>query len=259
MESFDSALGRVTCLVDGEMVFGPEVFPSVAQDRMAALLSAAGETEIRTEFNAFLLEVPGQPLTLVDAGCGVLFGPNGGRMMGLLAARGIAPGDIERVIFTHLHGDHVGGALEGDRAVFERAEILIHKDELTRWTGTGRPGEALLQAYGGRIQPVSDAQDLSPGLVIWHLPGHTPGHMGLRLADDLVIVGDILHGEVLQLTDPAIATMYDDDAELAAQTRSAALEEIATRGVVYCGGHQLGPHKFARLQRDGAGYRKDAA
>lgn len=259
MESFDSALGRVTCLVDGETVFGPEVFPAVAEDRMAALLNAAGETEIRTEFNAFLLELPGQPLTLVDAGCGTLFGPRGGRMAGLLAAQGITPGDIERVIFTHLHGDHVGGAIEGDRAVFERAEILIHQDELPRWWDTGRPGETLQELYGGRIQPVSDGQELSPGLVSWHLPGHTPGHMGLRLADDLLIVGDIVHGEILQLADPEIATMYDDDAELATQSRVAALEEIAARGVVYCGGHQLGPQKFGRLQRDGAGYRKVAA
>lgn len=256
---YDCALGRVTCLVDGAKVFGAEVFPSVEPDYRLALLGAAGETEIRTEFNAFLLELPGQPLTLVDVGCGQLFGPDAGKLAGLLAAQGIAASDVERVIFTHLHGDHVGGTLDGDTLVFPNAEMLVHKDELTRWWGTGRPGDLFQSVYAGRIQPVGDAQELSPGIVTWHLPGHTPGHMGLRLADALVIVGDIMHAEVLQLPDPQIASMYDDDPEVGRASRLAALAEIADRGLVYAGGHQLGPAKFGRLKRQGKSFVKVAA
>lgn len=256
MERFDSALGRVTCLTDGQVVFGPDVFPAVSPQDMADSLAAAGEQGVRTEFNAYLLALPGQPLTLVDAGCGALFGAAGGGLGAALAGLGIGPGDVERVIFTHLHGDHVGGALDGAAPVFPTAEMLVHPDELTRWHGTGRPGDLFQAAYAGRIRTVEANEELAPGLVVWHLPGHTPGHIGLRLADDLVIVGDIMHGELLQLPNPGIATKYDDDPALAEVSRRAALAEIADRGLVYCGGHQLGPQKFGRLVRQGAGYTK---
>lgn len=255
---YDSNAGRVTCLTDGAASFAPEIFadlPVAEQDR---LLAAAGEAEIRTEFNCFLLEAPGQPLTLVDAGGGALMGDKAGALAGLLAARGIAPGAVERIVFTHLHRDHVGGALEGDRAVFPNAEVVMLDVEKDFWQGTDENGGALIAAYEGRIRTVADGDEIAPGIVAWHLPGHTPGHMGLRLGGDLVIVADILHAEILQLPHPDLSPVYDVDGAQGAATRRAALAEIADRDLVYTGGHQLGPMKFGRLRRAGQGFEKIA-
>ncbi len=259
MAVHDSSAGRVTCLTDGAMSFAPEVFAALPEAERDALLAAAGESEIRTEFNCFLLEQPGAAPVLIDAGCGPLFGDKGGALAGQLADRGIAPEAVEKVIFTHLHRDHVGGALDGDAAVFPNAEIIMLDVERGFWQGkTDQPGGVLIAAYEGRIRTVSDGDEILPGVHAWHLPGHTPGHMGLRIGDDLVIVADILHAELLQLPHPEVSSIYDTDGAQGAETRRAALAEIADNDLVYCGGHQLGPQKFGRLRRAGQGFEKVA-
>ena len=256
-EFHENATGRLTCLVDGGLSFPREVFSDLADDALNALLSAAGESEIRTEFNTFLLDMPGQPLTLIDAGCGALFGDKGGALAGQLAERGIAPGSVERIIFTHLHRDHVGGALDGDAAVFPNAEIIMLDVEKDFWNGkTDQPGGMVINAYANRIRTVSDGEEIVPGVTAWHLPGHTPGHMGLRIGDDLVVVADILHAEVLQLPNPDLSPIYDVDGAQGAATRRAALAEIADRNLVYTGGHQIAPRKFGRLRRAGESFEK---
>ncbi|WP_323782981.1 MBL fold metallo-hydrolase [Thalassovita sp.] len=256
---FNSVAGRVTCLTDGVMSFAPEVFAALPGAERDALLAAAGETDIRTEFNCFLLEQPGAAPILIDAGCGVLMGDKAGALAGQLAERGIAPGAVERIIFTHLHRDHVGGALDGERAVFPNAEIVMLDAEKAFWQGKlDQPGGVLIAAYEGRIRTVSDADEIVPGVLAWHLPGHTPGHMGLRIGDDLVIVADILHAELLQLPHPELSPIYDTDGGQGAETRRAAMAEIAARDLVYGGGHQLSPEKFGRLRPAGQGFAKIA-
>lgn len=257
-ERFDSTAGRVTCLTDGAASFAPEIFadlPAAEQDR---LLAAAGESEIRTEFNCFLLERPGAAPVLIDAGGGALMGDKAGALAGQLADRGIAPAAVGQIIFTHLHRDHVGGALDRDRAVFPNAEVVMLDAEHEFWRGTDDNGGVLIAAYDGRIRPVADGDEIAPGIVAWHLPGHTPGHMGLRVGDDLVIVADILHAEILQLPHPELSPVYDVDGAQGAATRRAALAEIADRNLVYGGGHQLGPRKFGRLRHAGQGFEKIA-
>lgn len=251
---FDCELGRVTCLVDGAAEFGTSVFLGAAPET----LSAAGPEALETEFNAFLLQQDGQPLTLVDSGCGALFADKGGRLLSILSTLGVTPAQIGRVILTHLHTDHVGGMVQDGQKVFAGAEVLLHQAEHAYWAEQDHAAAAFLRIYADQVRLVQDAEMLEGGLRCWHLPGHTPGHMGVRLGDELVIVGDLLHSEPLQLADPEIAMTFDTDADLARASRRAALQEIAAKGQVYCGGHQLGPQKFGRLLPEGAGYRKVA-
>lgn len=258
-ESYDSTAGRLTCLTDGAASFAPEIFADLPVADQNALLSAAGEAEIRTEFNCFVLEQPGEAPVLIDAGGGALMGDKAGALAGLLADKGIAPEAVGTIIFTHLHRDHVGGALDGDKPEFPNAEAVMLDVERDFWQGkSDQPGGMLIAAYEGRIRTVSDGDEILPGVRAWHLPGHTPGHMGLRIGDDLVVVADILHAELLQLPHPEVSPIYDTDGAQGAATRRAALEEIADNGLVYVGGHQLGPQKFGRLRRAGQGFEKTA-
>jgi glyoxylase-like metal-dependent hydrolase (beta-lactamase superfamily II) len=251
---FRTPEAEVFCLTDGGTDFGAEVFPSVDAPTLAARLAAVGDRTIRTQFNAFLIR-QGAALTLVDTGCGILFGDKGGQLPARLSALGIAPTDIGTLVFTHLHGDHCGGALLDGAPVFPKARVMLHPAEHAYLQERDAPAARVIAAYADRIQMVSDGQGVAPSVTAWALPGHTPGHIGLRIGAGLVIVGDIFHSAALQLPDPEVATIYDVDADLARQTRLRALSEIAAQELVFSGGHSVAPQSFARLLADGTGYR----
>lgn len=254
-DTFRAGPWRITCLVDGGLTFGADVFPQVSGERQAELLAAAGLGGAETEFNAYVLRHDDGRVWLVDTGCGAGFGPAGGKMPERLAAMGIAPSDVSRLIYTHLHGDHCGGALVDGAPVYAAAEVVVHAREAAHWRGTEGLGAQVLTACGDALCCVEDDADLGDGIAVWALPGHTPGHMGLKIGEDLVLAGDIIHSEALQLPDPENATKYDVDGPLALASRRAALAEIADKGLVWAGSHMIGA-KFARLERDGSGYRK---
>ncbi len=244
----------VHALCDGAYTFGPEVFPGIGDQTRAARLAEAGLDSIDTEFGAYLLRYDTGPTVLIDSGCGTLYGDAAGRLLSDLDALGVAPADIDTLVFTHLHGDHCGGAIEDGRAVFARAEVVLHEAELDHWKGQTGPASQALELYAGRLRTVTDGADLAPGVTAWHLPGHTPGHMGLRLGDSHVLVADILHSFALQLADPDLCAIYDADPDTARASRRAALSEIAERGLVWSGSHGLSPDRFLRLSRKGDGF-----
>lgn len=244
----------VWCIEDGTHVFDAGDFPGLAYEEQQTRLDAAGETEIRTAFNAFLVRDSAGVYTLVDAGCGTAFGEKAGFLCDRLAALGVQPDSISRLIFTHLHTDHCGGALQDGAAVFPHAQVFVHASELAHWTNTPHLAAEVLTVYRDRIVHVSDGHEIAAGLTVWDLPGHTPGHFGLRVGSTLVLMGDILHSEALQLGDPRLSSENDVDAWQAAETRLAGLREVAEYGLIYSGGHILGPQKFARLVEVGDGF-----
>ncbi|TDK51185.1 MBL fold metallo-hydrolase [Antarcticimicrobium luteum] len=248
---------EVFCLTDGLLDLGPDVFPEVAPARR----EAAHPGGVRIEANVHLLRHGDGALDLVDTGCGpLIYGGAGGRLPALLASLGIAPDRIGRIIFTHLHGDHAAGALDaGGRPVFPAAKILMHEKELAFWQGReDTAGGRLIAACGDRIETVRDGDDLGHGLRVWFLPGHTPGHIGLRLGAGFALIGDLVHSVQLQIGDPTVHTRYDTDSAQGDATRQAAFETIAEEGLVISGGHLMWAEKFLRLERDGAGFRSVA-
>lgn len=249
----------VHALCDGAHVFDVSVFAEVAAPVRAARLKAAGLEAIETEFAAYLLVFDSGAHWLVDTGCGALYGDTAGRLAGELGARGVVPEQISRIVMTHLHGDHCGGAVAEGRAVYPKAELCMHAAEFAHWQGTTGPASEVLDAYRGRISCVQDGDALAPGITAWHLPGHTPGHMGLRLEGGAALVGDILHSFALQLPDPDVNSIYDSDPAEARQTRRAALAHLAAQGVVWSGSHGIGPISFWRLTRAGQGYEAQPA
>ncbi len=244
----------IWCLEDGATEFEPDVFPGLSLAEQTTRLEAAGETAIRTAFNAFLIVAPDGDVTLVDTGCGAYFGPAGGRLAGLLAALQVAPDRIKRLFLTHLHTDHCGGAVVDGKPVFENATVLLHPDEAAYWATQDAPARGVLDAYANQITLVDDAVTIAPGLTTWALPGHTPGHMGLRVGEGCVIVGDVVHAQHLQLGEPRLCPTYDMDPARATDSRLAALNEIAERGLTFGGCHVLGPSKFAKLAAVGDGF-----
>lgn len=239
--------GELISLTDSFVRFGRELFP----DPRGAVLP---ET-IVLPVHAYLLRREGRAPVLIDTGSG---GAEAGVARGL-AALGIAKADVGAVVFTHLHGDHRGGYLEGG---YEEARVLLSQAEADFWAGQDHPARTVLDKARDRLHLVRDGDVLEPGLRVWALPGHTPGHIGLVIDNQIAVVGDILHRADLQLGNPDLATRFDTDAALATATRKAALARIVEHGMVVCGGHMRLPGQeeaeacagFLRLSRGERGW-----
>ena len=246
---------RVWCLTDGGTVFGSEVFPALDAEAAAARLAASGLTGIRTEFGAYVIAQPDGTADLVDTGCGAFMGAAGGALADRMRAIDVPPADIRNLIFTHLHPDHCGGAvIEGSRA-FSPEAVFVHEAEIAHWQGGESPAAETLRAYDAQLAPVGGGAVLPGGFVTWALPGHTPGHMGLRIGPRFALTGDIVHSQALQLPDPGLGPIYDTDPVLAAASRRVALAEMARTRTPFSGSHNIAPWKVHRVVPEGAGYR----
>jgi len=166
-----------------------------------------------------------------------------------LADAGVTPADVQLVVHTHLHADHVGWDThrDGDAWVptFTAARHLYTEAELEFARTSGMAGE---DVYGDSIGPVVDAgladvvepdADLGHGLRLESSPGHTPGHTSLWIESDgahALITGDFLH-HPLQFARPQIAEIADADIEVARTTRVRMLAELARTGALVLGTH----------------------
>ncbi|MBV1866159.1 MAG: MBL fold metallo-hydrolase [Rhodobacteraceae bacterium] len=259
---------EVTSLTDGETVFGSEMFPNADEAEIATLLAQDGKEGIETNFNAFLMKT-GSHTVLVDAGPRDLFGETCGFLPDALAEAETKPEDITDLFFTHLHPDHIAGAItpEGE-AVFPNAQIYLSEAEHSFWSDAGQFSDetqqqwqqlamAVLNAYEGRFELVKGEATIAPGVTALPLPGHTPGHCGFRVDDgthSFAQLGDVVHAQSLQIANPEISVVFDVDADMARKARKQALDMAATDGMLISGGHILRP-TIARLERSGAGYR----
>ena len=244
--------GELIRLHDGAIRFGSDFIPD-GRGRPVP-------DEITLPVQAYLLRRPGTAPVLIDTGCGNLDGPGCGHLAAVLAARGIAAGEIGDVLFTHLHSDHCGG-FRG--LALDRARLHIAAAEAAHWAGRDHSAARLLSDYAGRISCFADGDVVVPGITAWALPGHMPGHTGFVIDGQVAVVGDMLHRADLQLADPRIATRFDVDPAQASDTRIAGLARIAERGLVFCSGHGRLPGQedgpggcpFLRIAGDGTGWR----
>ena len=229
------------------------------------VLARWGKPKVSIPVNCFALR-GADGITLVDAGTGPSWGEAMGHAPAAMAKAGIAPEQVERVLITHLHGDHALGLFDGDRARFPKAEIIVPEadfgffgNEANRaQTPQNRQGgfavtAAVKKHYGDRIRP-APAGSVRPGITLIPLPGHTAGHGGYLIEDEqsLLLWGDALHLSDLQASDPDIGFVYDFDAASARSSRRAILERAAREGWIVSGGHIDG---FKRVVEKGAGYK----
>lgn len=257
---------EIIAITDGATQFGAELFPGTEEAAINDILKSAGTETIDTNFNAFIVKSGGDTM-LVDAGPRDLFGETCGFLGDALSEAGIANDDITHLFFTHLHPDHIAGALTQDgQAVFEKAQMIVseadHKfwssevftdETLTQWQGLA---QASLAAYAGRTEQTKGGDTLISGVIAHDLPGHTPGHMGFIAndgSDSFAHVGDIAHAQTLQFTNPEIGIAFDIDMDTARETRKKTLDMIASDGMKLSGGHMLQPN-IGTLERAGRGY-----
>ena len=225
-QRFRFRLGDFDCLVISDGTFA---YPSPAQNvfinffvnapsaRLTQVLrrhnlDADSWTEYVSPYPCLVIDT-GQHRVLIDTGAGS-FSPTTGQLVSGLHAEGIQPTDIDRVILTHAHPDHVGGNLDRDgKLAFPNATYMIGRDEWTFWTAQPNLGDLPIDDHGKQIlvhvaqsnlHPLRDRIDLIdpdeeiiPGIRCIAAPGHTPGHMAVEVTsarDQLLHIADtVLH------------------------------------------------------------------
>ena len=166
---------------------------------------------------------------------------DGANWLSALAAEGLEPDDIDIVMCTHLHADHVGWntKLLNGRWVptFQNARYICSKDEYAYWSEAAELGDDKHGAFGDSVLPIMEADkmelvesdwDLGPGLHLEMTPGHSPGHMCLKAkhGPGAVFAGDIVHSP-LQLAFPEISSAFCSDPVQARESRLKILNEVA--------------------------------
>ncbi|MEL7255572.1 MAG: MBL fold metallo-hydrolase [Pseudomonadota bacterium] len=271
---FDVPVGsyRMTALFDGMGPLQKGMFFADDPATIDAALAAGGITgdALPAPITAFLLQSADRTI-LIDAGLGDLdmFGPNFGRVFSGLHAMGVTPEDVDMIIVTHAHPDHIGGMLSGGAAVFPNAEVAISQAELDFWGDAGimaqAPEEAqglfqlaqgVYAAYGDRLVPVQDGADVAPGLRMELSPGHTPGHALVHIdggESQLLMVADTLHSAVLHTALPDVGFGFDTDTGQAAASRRKVFDRAVADNLLIAGTHLPFPG-VGRFVKSGEAY-----
>jgi glyoxylase-like metal-dependent hydrolase (beta-lactamase superfamily II) len=258
----------ITAISDGYLSVGLDALLHMPPaDALQLRGNAQVEDACAVHINCYVVRGRGRTI-LIDAGAGG-FRQWGGRLLGNLALAGVHPTQIDAILLTHAHPDHVGGLLAASGAIaFPNAELVVQHREVAFWQDNGhmsRAGERargnfqfarrVFDGYRERLRTF-DAGEVFPGIQAMPLPGHTAGHTGYRLdAGDrsLLVWGDIVHFPQIQVPHPEVAIVFDQDPALAAATRSRLLDLLSTERLLIAGMHldELG---FARIERTNAGY-----
>jgi glyoxylase-like metal-dependent hydrolase (beta-lactamase superfamily II) len=250
-------------------------YPAVPAAAWAATadgsLDAGGR--FRPNLACFLVRAGGRKI-LVDAGMGP--GPNAylaglrGNLPSRLAEAGAAFGQIDAVVFTHLHMDHVGwAATAGEdgaaRPTMPGARHYVAAAELDYWAGDPADAGAHHRlAFDAAVRPlmrdgllarVDGADEMEDGVWFLSTPGHTPGHSSVvvRCGDAAaVIAGDVFHCPA-QIAYPDRCHRADRDAGAAERSRRGFIERAASDGWLVAAGHFRDDVVFGRIAADGKG------
>jgi glyoxylase-like metal-dependent hydrolase (beta-lactamase superfamily II) len=245
------------------------------KEQIAQLLSGAflPTNKVVLEQNIPIVNF-GERLVLFDTGMGAskMFGPTTGRLMTSMKEAGIDPKDVDAVVCSHAHIDHIGGIVNEQGAnLFPNAQFYISQADFEFWTDEsklGSPLKAFVEHARKNLLPVrdrliffKDGQEFLPGVTAISAPGHTVGHMIFMVKSgnqQFAFLGDLTHHPILLLEKPRLEFAYDSDPKQAANTRVRLLDMLASNRIPVMSYHFPWPG-FGNIAKAGEGFRYYAA
>ena len=262
---------EVTTLLDGFIDLPTSVLQGDGDTIKRAMdVGGLGAGPVRTSVNCFLVNT-GEKLVMIDCGGAKMLGPTAGRMPQALAQLGIDAGQVDEVYITHMHGDHLHGAVTPEGAkLFANAVLRIARLDVEYWGSAaveaaapenqkGRfvPAKRAMAAYGDRLKTFELGAELAPGIRSVAAAGHTPGHSCYLVSSGnarLLLLGDTMHVAAVQFPRPEITVMFDFRQE-DARARRQELFEMAVKDNLLIGAVHLPCPGIGRLRhRDGGGF-----
>jgi glyoxylase-like metal-dependent hydrolase (beta-lactamase superfamily II) len=245
---------RVTYLPDGETRLNPTAFFPASTDTGWKLHPEWLDDDglLLCSLGGLLVET-GDRKVLVDTGFGPRhvefpgFGPfDGGHLLESIAEARVDSRQIDTVVFTHLHLDHINAAScrDGDDwvAALPNARYLIRQAEWDQWAGKNDPAGMYAETeecLGDKVELYDADRTVAPGVSMMSTPGHTPGHNSVVISsgsERAIIMGDVIHCPV-QLDEEEWSCVFDVDPALARTTRDNLLAELEGSGTLAAGGH----------------------
>jgi glyoxylase-like metal-dependent hydrolase (beta-lactamase superfamily II) len=235
---------------DGNLVLSIHAFCVESQGRKIVIDTCIGNDRVIPEFDGLTLDTP---------------------FLDDLAAAGFAREDVDTVVCTHLHFDHVGWntmLVDGKWVpTFPNARYVICRSEWQHWSTEGGTGYAA--TLDDAVRPVVEAgladfvapdHRVTDDIRLELTPGHTPGHVAVHIESGgrhALVTGDLAHHPI-QWAEPTWAAAPDTDAEQSTATRRRLLAEYADTDVLVIGTH-FAPPCAGHLVSDGDGYRFEAS
>ena len=245
----------IDALSDGYLDLAIEgFFPDAPAETWKRYPESVVGDKLRCALTTYLIRTGGRAV-LVDTGLGPRIGRwdgVAGQLPGSLKAAGIRPEQVDVVIATHLHADHVGWnctEVSGGRfqPTFPNAQYIVDRHEWEYWDATGaryldRTIRPLFET--NQLNLVEDGYEPASGITLLSTPGHTAGHISVLVfagGEGAVVTGDAAHHPI-EIEHPDWSPGMDQDRELSAHSRTVLVDRVEAEGLTLLGGHFPAPH-----------------
>jgi glyoxylase-like metal-dependent hydrolase (beta-lactamase superfamily II) len=207
---------------------------------------------------AYVIRMPNK-IVLIDAGIGTNLFDN-------LFSLGIKPEEVDIILITHAHFDHIGGLLQDGKIMFPNADVYISEAEHNYWKNEKSQGgdraRQMFKAYKGQLRIIHPAElddnesSLIIGIQAIAALGHTPGHTMYLLSSNnekMLFWGDLTHAMAIQMPYPQVALTYDVNSTTAIATREAVLNYVTKHHIAVAGMHIAYPG-MGHIKKANKGY-----
>jgi glyoxylase-like metal-dependent hydrolase (beta-lactamase superfamily II) len=267
---------ELECTPFGAIEFFPDLTPEMLERCRRELPrgTITDDDRLAMSFHCYVLRT-GRHTILIDTCCGnhkerpgrEMFSRLNTPFMSRLAAAGVKPEQVDYVMCTHLHWDHVGWntqVIDGRWVpTFPNAKYIMARHEYEHWDGVYSRGDKSVhrQGFEDSVLPIKRAEqavlvdddfELEKGIWLEPCRGHSPGNIVINLESKGtrgVVTGDVVHHQI-QLTFPSMSTMADADRNLARTTRTALIHKHADTGHLILPGHFPTP-SIGRIESNG--------
>lgn len=262
---------EVTALSDGTLDLPVNALLSApARQTRADVAGLHLHLPLETSFNAYLINT-GEKLVLIDTGGGALFGSRLGQLARHIEAAGYKTSQVDEVLLTHLHSDHIGGLMSDGQLAFANATVRADGRDSGYWLSAEArksaaandlqffdAAAAALTPYiqAGKYQPFEAGAEIVPGISAVAAYGHTAGSTVYRIESKgrrLLLIGDLIHVGPVQFQRPDVTIAFDVDRNAARASRMAVFQRAAATGDLLGGSHLPFPG-LGRLKAIGKGY-----